>query len=138
MPAALGVRILTPMGEVLDTRAMYLRVTAWNGLLGVMAGHAPMVAQLTIGALRLTGSGGDVRHFATTGGVLRVTRTSALVLVDAAEEADEIDVERAREALARAQHRLAEATAVSVDVARAELALARALNRLQVADQARP
>jgi len=138
MPAALGVRILTPMGEVLDARAMYLRVTAWNGLLGVMAGHAPMVAQLTIGALRLTGSGGDVRYFATTGGVLRVTRRGALVLVDAAEEADEIDVERAHRALARARHRLAEATAEPVDVARAELALTRADNRLWVAEQARP
>ena len=57
-----------------------------------------------------------------------------VVLADAAEEADGIDVERARSALERARERLRRpGAAPDVDSLRAELALARALNRLEVA-----
>ncbi|MGD9494768.1 MAG: ATP synthase F1 subunit epsilon [Armatimonadota bacterium] len=135
MPDGIKVRILTPMGEVLDTIAIYVRAPAPDGLFGVMARHAPMVADLTIGATRVTGTDGALRYFATTNGVLRVSGEEVLVLVDAAEEADRIDIERAHRALERARHRLAAAARGAVDVARAELALARAMNRLRVAEQ---
>ncbi len=138
MPDGLKVRILTPMGEVLDTTAGYLRVPAADGLMGVMARHAPLVARLAIGAVEVTEAPGRTRYFATTDGVLHVTRGEALVLVDAAEEAAEIDIDRARRALERAQHRLASRPGATVNVVRAELALARALNRLRVAERAQP
>lgn len=135
MPESFPVRILTPMGEVARTRAVYLRVPARDGLLGVMAAHAPMVALLAVGPVRVTEPGGAERWFAATGGVLRVTPSETLLLVEAAEEAAAIDVERARLALERAQHRLRGRPA-GVDISRAELALARALNRLRVAERA--
>lgn len=135
MPDSFPVRILTPLGEAARANAIYLRAPATDGLLGVMAGHAPMVAALTVGAVRLTEPGGAERWFAATSGVLRVTRREVLLLVEAAEEADAIDVERARLALERAQHRLRGRT-TGIDVSRAELALARALNRLRVAERA--
>ena len=136
MPDGFKVRVLTPMGEVLDATASYLRAPAADGLLGVMARHAPMVAELVIGAIEVTDPADRARHFATSGGLLRVTRREALVLVDAAEEADAIDIDRARRALERAQHRLAATSGGGVDISRAELALARALNRLRVAQSA--
>jgi len=135
MPDGFRVRILTPMGEVLDASAGHLRAPAPDGLFGVMARHAPMVAELAIGAIVVTDPAGGTRHFATTGGVLRVAGGEAVALVDAAEEAAEIDIERARRALERARHRLASRAAGAVDLSRAELALARALNRLRVAER---
>lgn len=135
MPDSFPVRILTPMGEVARMSAIYLRAPASDGLLGVMAAHAPMVALLAVGPVRVTEPGGAERWFAATGGVLRVTRRETLLLVEAAEEAAAIDVERARLALERAQHRLRGRPA-GVDMSRAELALARALNRLRVAERA--
>lgn len=135
MPKSFPVRILTPLGEVARVAATYLRVPAADGLLGVMAGHAPMVAQIAIGPVRVTEPEGNNRWFATTTGVLRVTREEALLLVEAAEEAATIDVERARRALERAQYRLRHQPP-GADIRRAELALARALNRLQVAEYA--
>ena len=55
--------------------------------------------------------------------------------MEAAEEADTIDVERARRALERAQQRMRRRPP-ETDISRAELALARALNRLRVAEYA--
>ncbi|MEA3400194.1 MAG: ATP synthase F1 subunit epsilon [Armatimonadota bacterium] len=137
MPEAFNVRILTPMGEVADATAVYVRARATDGLVGVMARHAPMLTRLGIGPIVITEPGGDRRHFATVGGVLWVRRDGVVALVEAAEEAAEIDVERARRALERAQTRLREARRGDIDVARAELALSRARNRLRVAAHAR-
>lgn len=126
------LRILTPMGEPLNTRARALRVEAWGGQLGVLARHAPMIAQLRIGQAVVTETGGEKRWFATVDGVLQVKDDEVVMLVGAAEEAEEIDIERAERALERAQQRLA-AREDETDISRAELALARAMNRLTVA-----
>lgn len=136
MASEFTLRVLTPMGEVLNTQARALRVTAWDGQTGVLARHAPMLTKLEIGVAVVTEAGGQKRWLATVGGVMRVKREEVLVLVTAAEEAAEIDVERAQKALERARQRLA-ARRGEVDISRAELALARAANRLRVATHAR-
>ena len=100
----------------------------------MLARHAAMVAELETGEVVVTGAAGTARFFATTGGVLRVERDGVAVLADAAEEADEIDIERATSALERAQERIREPRRTpDLDLLRAQLALARALNRLKVA-----
>lgn len=131
-----AVRILTPMGEVLATEAVYVRAPAREGLLGVMAGHAPMVARLEIGDVVVTEPSGARRHVATVEGVLQVEDDEVLMLAEAAEEAEEIDVERARRALRRAHERLERPDSEDIDLMRAELALSRARNRLRVVEQA--
>ncbi len=134
MPEAFALRLATPEEVLLEAQVVSLRAPAVEGQLGVLAGHAPMVAELTVGELVVTEQSGSARYFSTTGGALRVERDGAMVMADAAEEADGIDVERARGALERARERLRRpSTAPDVDFLRAELALARALNRLEVA-----
>jgi len=137
MPEPFTLRIATPDELLLDERVTSLRAPAAEGQLGVLARHAPMIAELTMGELLVRDGAGAVRCFATTGGVLRVERDRVVALADAAEEADGIDVERARLALERARTLLQRPRgAESVDLLRAELALARALNRLRVARRA--
>jgi F-type H+-transporting ATPase subunit epsilon len=139
MARSLPLRIATPEQLLLEEQVLGLRASAVEGQLGVLAGHAPMIAELTIGELVVRPQSGEPRHFATTGGVLRVERDGATVLADAAEEAERIDVERARAALERAQQRLRGPRATpGMDLLRAELALARALNRLRVATRLGP
>jgi F-type H+-transporting ATPase subunit epsilon len=70
--------------------------------------------------------------YATGGGYLEVRDNKVVVLVESAERPEEIDVERARAARARAEGRL-KSHDPSFDAVRAELALARALNRLRLA-----
>lgn len=131
------LRVLTPMGEVLNTRVSALRVTAVDGQLGVMARHAPMIARLQVGSAVVTLPEGEKRWLATIGGVLRVKGDEVVMIVDAAEEAEKIDVARAQRALERAEQRLADHEE-QVDIARAELAVARAAARLKVAERGRP
>lgn len=128
------LRVLTPMGEVLNTSAVALRVEAWDGQLGVLARHAPMVARLRIGSAVVTEPGGNKRWLATVQGLLRVKEDEVVMLVRAAEEAEDIDVERAQRALERAERRLG-TRETETDLARAESALARASTRLKVAEQ---
>ncbi len=123
------------MGETLNTMARSLRVSAWDGQVGVLAGHAPMIELLAIGPTFVAEADGAHRWLATVNGIMHVKRDEVVLLVRAAEEAPEIDVERAQHALQRARERLA-VRPDDLDVSRAELALARALNRLRVAELA--
>ena len=135
MAAEFRIRVLSPMGEVLNTMARSLRVTAWDGQVGVLAGHAPMVELLAIGPTLVTEADGTERWLATVEGIMRVKRDEVVLLVAASEEAPEIDVERAHRALQRARERLG-ARPAEVDISRAELARSRAMNRLRVAEHA--
>ncbi len=102
------------------------------GSFGVLAHHAPMVAELETGELDVVAEGGGRVSFAVSGGLLEVTWSGVTVLADSAEAAEEIDVDRAAAAEQRAEERL-RARPEGVDTARAEAALKRALNRLRVA-----
>ncbi len=137
MPEPFRLQIGTPEEFLLDEQVTSLRAPAVEGQLGVLVRHAPMIAELTIGELLVTDHSGAVRHIATTGGVLRVERDGVVVLADAAEEADKIDIARAQAALERAQARLRPGRRTEgIDLIRAEMALVRALNRLRVAQHA--
>ena len=76
---------------------------------------------------------GKERVAATAGGYINVQKDKTTIIADSAEWPDEIDVERAKEAKARAERRLKE-QAEGLDIIRAENALKRALNRLEVAN----
>jgi len=127
----------TRLSRLYDGPAAYLRVLAADGQLGVMANHAPMLAELPIGEVMITLPSGERKLYAATEGLLRVQSDVVVVIAEAAEAADAIDIERAKGALERARHRLSlQQSREGVDISRAELALARALNRLKVATRA--
>ncbi len=107
-----------------------------EGQLGILPHHAPLMTMLQPGELRVK-KGGEEVSLAISGGFLEVRPDRVVVLADAAERAEEIDVARAEEAKRRAQERLAERRAPGIDEARTEVALHRALTRLKVAERVR-
>jgi F-type H+-transporting ATPase subunit epsilon len=106
------------------------------GELTVLPRHAPLMTMLQPGIMRIV-RGGQAEEMAVHGGFLEVLGDRVTVLADAAERAEELDVERAEAARRRAQERLAERRAEAVDMAVAEAALRRALVRLKLAERAR-
>jgi len=72
------------------------------GDIGVMPGHQPVLATLADGTVTVRSSEGDA-VFAVHGGFISVAHNTVAVLAETAERAEEIDVERARRALERAQ-----------------------------------
>lgn len=106
-----------------------------EGQLGILPHHAPLMTMLLPGELVIK-KGGEEFYLAVTGGFIEARPDHIIVLADAAERVEEIDVARAEEARRRAEQRLAERPP-GVDMARAEAALRRSLLRLQVAQRRR-
>ncbi len=122
--------VVTPDGPVLEDSYEMVSCKAENGELGILPGHIPLVAPLTISAVRLK-RGNDVDRLAVSGGFLEVRPDKVTILAQSAEKPSDIDVSRAREAKQRAESRL-QSRQDHVDFHRAELALKRAMNRLNV------
>ena len=77
-----------------------------EGQLGVLPHHAAVMTTLQAGELRYR-VGGEENHYVIHGGFMDVRGDQVVVLADAAEHVDEIDVARAEEAIQRAQERIA-------------------------------
>jgi F-type H+-transporting ATPase subunit epsilon len=105
------------------------------GELGVLPHHAPLMTILEPGELKVR-KGGEEYSVAISGGFLEVRPDRIIILADAAERAEEIDIARAEAAKQRAQQRLTHPTP-EVDLAQAEAALRRSLARLKVAEKRR-
>jgi len=106
-----------------------------EGQLGVLPHHAPLMTMLQPGELRIK-KGGEELSLAISGGFFEVRPDRVIVLTDAAERAEDIDIARAEEAKRRAQERLSH-RAPEIDAARVEAALRRSLIRLKVVERRR-
>jgi F-type H+-transporting ATPase subunit epsilon len=106
-----------------------------EGQLGILPHHTPLMTVLQAGELIARRNGQD-DTIAISGGFLEVRPDRVIVLADAAERADEIDLERAESARQRAKERLAHPEA-GIDATQAEASLRRALARVKVAEKRR-
>jgi len=106
-----------------------------EGQLAVLPKHAPFMTMLAPGELILK-RGTEEMEFAVTGGFFEVLNDKVIVLADAAERAEEIDVTRAEEARERARVAL-ERRESTEDLAAAQASLQRALIRLRIAETRR-
>lgn len=132
---ALEVHLVTPEREVWVGMADMLIAHGVDGDVGILGGHAPLLVQLAIGPVTVHVEGGGKLQAVVDGGFLHVGThdgvTRADVLAAHAELKDEIDVEAARQAVARLQNhdtRLAEA-----ELASAKSELQKALARVNLA-----
>ncbi|MGC4377379.1 F0F1 ATP synthase subunit epsilon [Fictibacillus sp. Mic-4] len=128
----LEVSIVTPDGPVFEGNAEMVSAKAKSGELGILAGHVPLVAPLTISAVRVKNDG-KTQTVAVSGGFIEVRPEKVTVLAQAAEKVEDIDVERARAAKERAERRLNNNQG-EIDAKRAEYALKRAINRIDLAE----
>ncbi|MFQ5933332.1 MAG: F0F1 ATP synthase subunit epsilon [Dehalococcoidia bacterium] len=101
------------------------------GELGILPRHAPLITALQPGELRVK-KGTEEVAMAVSGGFLEVFNDKLTILADAAERAEEIDLERAQQAMQRAEERV-KSSASDVDLAQALAALRRSRIRLKVA-----
>ncbi|WP_042221429.1 F0F1 ATP synthase subunit epsilon [Oceanobacillus manasiensis] len=126
----LTVSVVTPDGPVLEDDFEMVSCKAETGELGILPGHIPLVAPLTISAVRLKRNNGEEK-LAINGGFMEVRPDKVTILAQSAELPTDINVERAKEAKSRAESRL-QSKQDNIDFQRAELALKRALNRLDI------
>ncbi len=125
------LRIVTPDGSLFDGQAEALRLRTSEGYVSLRAGHADYIAALDVGMVSLTRDG-VTRNAACGGGFVSVEKGAVRLVATTFEYADDIDVERAELAKARAEERLAQARE-DRDITLAKAKLSRALNRISVA-----
>jgi F-type H+-transporting ATPase subunit epsilon len=106
-----------------------------DGELGILPNHAPLLAALGIGELRVR-KGAEEESFAVHGGFVEVLANRVIVMATLAEGAGEIDVERAEAARARAEER-ERMKPEGLDMVRLHDALKRSRVRLKVAGRRR-
>jgi len=133
---ALKLTIVTAQRTVLEQDGVTkLVVPAADGQITILPSHAALMSSLAIGEMVVfTGSGSE--SIAIHGGFIQVANDEVSVLADAAERIEQIDLDRAEAARARAQARLQGRDVNLVggmDVLRAQLSLQRSLTRLRVA-----
>jgi F-type H+-transporting ATPase subunit epsilon len=131
MADKLTLDIVTPYGHVFTEEVDEVIASGSEGEFGVLPNHIQFLTTLKIGMLTYR-KGSESGHFFVNWGYAEVGPDKVTILADSAEKSDDIDVERAREALKRAEDRLKQAE--KYDEARATAALDRAMTRAQIAE----
>ena len=123
------LEIYTPYGKYFDRYVEEIIVKTEEYVLGILPGHAPLIAKVRLGKLEIIREG-ERSIYATGEGLINVKKDGVTLLVDSIERKEEIDIDRAKEAKRRAEERLKEP--LNIDVERATKALIRANNRIAI------
>lgn len=126
------LQIITPEKKVFDGETEQIIVRTTVGDVGILNGHEPYCAALSVGQMRIM-IDGEFRRAATSGGIIKVSKEATTILVQTCEWADEIDVKRAEAARDAAEERKKSAHS-DRELMLAEAKLARALNRIDTAN----
>jgi len=128
----LELEVATPERELVREQVSEVQIPGRNGYMGILPGHAALVGLLGVGTLTYV-VGGRKQYLAVHGGFLEIAEDHVRVLADTAERSDEIDIDRAKAALQRAQEEGIN-PALGVDPAAALEAVARAQARISTAE----
>jgi F-type H+-transporting ATPase subunit epsilon len=135
MAENIKLEVVTPDKSVVSEDVQIVMSPGTLGEFGVLSGHTPFLTGLKVGVIRYTDVGGREHHVFINGGFAEALPDKVTVLAESAERRRDIDIERARSALERAQKRLEEeAKKEEMDFLRARAALERAILRIQVAE----
>jgi F-type H+-transporting ATPase subunit epsilon len=134
LPENIELEIVTPERHLLHDTVQWVEIPGKEGYLGVLPGHAPLITELGIGVLNYR-KGGEKRFLTIIDGYAEVLPDRVIVLAEVSERAEEINVERSREAAEKAKSEIARTSTGDEEWQRASLALQRALVRLQAAEK---
>ena len=108
MSKIIKFEIVTPEKVVLKAEVKQITLPTKQGEITVLPGHIPLVATLQPGVIEIKKSDSDIEVISVSGGFIEVLRDKVVILADTAERAEEIDVERAEAARARAEQTMKE------------------------------
>ena len=123
------LEITTAERQVYGEEVDMLIAPGIDGQLGILPRHAPLMTMLQPGELTIRKGGAD-SYFTVTGGFMEVLGDRVIILADACEHSEEINEERAQEAMRRAQERIANRPS-DMQMQRALASLRRAQVRLE-------
>ncbi len=135
MAENIKLEVVTPEKSVVSEEAQIVMSPGSLGEFGVLIGHTPFLTTLKIGTIRYKDAGGTEKYVFVNSGFAEALPDKVTVLAESAERRKDIDVERAKAAMERAEKRLAEdRSKEDIDFNRAKIALARAVERVKLAE----
>ncbi len=134
MAQKLTLELVTPAKQVLSESVDEITAPGSMGQFGILPGHTPLLTTLEVGELSYR-KGDETFYVAVNWGFVEIEEDRVIILVETAESEDEIDLERAKAALGRAEKALTEISAEEKQHLNMQKALARAMARIQVASR---
>jgi F-type H+-transporting ATPase subunit epsilon len=130
----LNLEIITPEKTVVKDEVDVVEATGAEGEFGIMPGHTQFLTVLKIGEIRYK-KGNETVYLASSGGFAEVVEDKVTLLVDTAERSHEINIDRAKKAMERAESLLKTMTYEQAEYRVMEMALLRAIARIGVASK---
>lgn len=130
MAEIIKLSIITPSKEFYKGEVMELNTESLEGKIGILPKHLPLVAILKPTISEIIDEKGERKKFFSSSGILKVLENEIIMLLDACEWPEDIDVDRAEKSKARAEKRLSEKNDIDID--RAKLSLLRSLMRIKI------
>lgn len=128
------LQIISPDRIFFDEEVDMVEMRTTEGDIGILKNHIPLTAVTVPGVLTVH-QNGSTRQAAVHDGFLEILKDQVIVLAEACEWPEEIDINRAKEAKIRAERRLSGEDGKEINVQRAEAALRKALLRIQIAEK---
>jgi F-type H+-transporting ATPase subunit epsilon len=124
--------IVSPVKTVFSGKITSITAPGELGSFQVLFNHAPLISSLKIGTIKIVTDDGRTQYFAISSGILEVKNNVVVVLADAVETQEEIDLARAEQALRRAEEILSAENRLH-EKAIAKIEAERAKNRIKLA-----
>jgi F-type H+-transporting ATPase subunit epsilon len=128
------LEIVTPQRVVFSGNVVSLSAPGVMGGFQVLHSHAPMLAEIGIGEVKLQEPNGTEVRYATSGGIVDVLDNHVLMLSESVERSSDIDRARAETARDKARRKL-EQELNAPEHTETQAALDRALNRIRIAER---
>lgn len=130
----LNLEIITPRKTVVKDEVEMVEATGSNGEFGILPGHTEFLTTLDIGEIRYM-KGGQMNYLASGSGFAEVVDDKVVILINTAEFAKDIDVERAKASMERVQEILRSLSYDQAEYRMYELALLKSIARISVASK---
>lgn len=130
LPTHIELQIVTPDRLIVREQVDEVQIPGSEGYFGVLPGHTPLLASLTVGELWYR-QGQDKHYLSIAFGFAEVLPDRVTILAQLAERAEDIDLTRAEASRQRAEERLAQPRS-DIDYERARIALMKSMARIQV------
>lgn len=124
------VKVILPSGIKIDEECDSITIPGVDGDFAVLEGHTPFITKIRPGVLIIDNHKKET-EYAIHDGFVTVEDDSVTIVSERLESSDEIDKNRAEEAMKRAKERLTQTNNSEIDFRRAEFALKRALTRIR-------
>lgn len=135
MAENIKLEVVTPEKSVVSEEAQIVMAPGSLGEFGILVGHTPFLTTLKIGTICYKDADGTERYVFVNSGFAEALPDKVTVLAESAERRKDIDVERAKAAMERAEKRLAEdRSKEDIDFNRAKISLARAIERVKLTE----